>query len=182
MKVLCRHELTHDELNGWAAAKQKTLIFASFYFWNSGDEMQMALAGLYGSILFTTLKLCPELIPVVFPTQWDKLTNETRYILGDLLNESDIKTAFQKLTSHGPFSNHRVCFFIDGLDEYQGHSTEHVQLAKSLRRWAGNEDVKICATSRPHVEFDSLASSPDQIFHLHELTKHDIYLFCRQVF
>jgi hypothetical protein len=156
-------------------------LFAKFHFWNSGDVMQTSLIGLYRSVLFETLKCCPDLIPVVFPRQWDQLMNRMHYVSGNLFSASDIKGAFEMLTIHGRLPHHCLCLFIDGLDEYNGESQDHVQLSKALQQWTKNDDVKICATSRPYIEFDNLAPSPDQTFHLHELTRNDIYLFCRQM-
>jgi hypothetical protein len=183
MKFLCHHNRTQEELAKWAAEKQKTLVFASFYFWNSGDDLQMSLAGLHRSILFETLKRYPDLIRVVFPRAWDQLAdpNGAMYIPGNLFSGPDITTAFEMLTAHATFPDHCFCFFIDGLDEYRGESWDHVQLTKSLQRWSAKGDVKICASSRPYLEFDKLTSSADQKFHLHEMTQHDIYLFSRQM-
>lgn len=181
MKFLSEHDRTRKELLQWAASEGKTLTFARFYFWSSGDDIQKSLAGLHRSILFETLKRRPELIPRVFPRHWDQLADRNTYIPGDLFTPSDFKIAFDTLTDHGAFSGHRFCFFIDGLDEFHGESEGHVQLAKSLQRWSSNGDVKICASSRPYLEFDDLAPAAGQKFYLHELTRHDIHLFSRQM-
>lgn len=179
MKFLCGHERTEEELDVWAG--EKKLVFARFFFWQSQDKMQMSLAGLYRSILFETLKRCPELIPIVFPTQWVQLGNYFSYVEGDFLGAPTIQKAFEILTTRGTFPRHRFCFFVDGLDEYHGDSVDHVRLAKSLQLWASGGDVKICASSRPYLEFEKLSDSPDRRIHLHELTRHDIYLFSRQM-
>ncbi|KAK4218908.1 hypothetical protein QBC37DRAFT_273824, partial [Rhypophila decipiens] len=180
MKFLCHHERTNEELQTWATSKKKILVFASFYFWNSGDNMQMSLEGLLRSILFETLKRCPELIPAVFPEHWRGLENDMFYVPGHLFKSADITKAFNKLTSQGTFPEHCFCFFIDGLDEYKGESQGYLQLVKMLQRWASSEDVKICASSRPHIEFDKLGLE-NKRFHLHQYTAHDIYLFSRQM-
>ena len=180
MKFLCGHERTEEELKVWAG--EKKLVFARFFFWKSNDDMQMSLAGLYRSILFETLKRCPELIPVVFPTQWEQLGNGIPYVEGAFLGASAIRKAFEILTAKGTFPRHRFCFFVDGLDEYHGDSVDHVRLAQSLQLWASRDDVKICASSRPYIEYlETFSDSPDRRIHLHELTRHDIYLFSRQM-
>ncbi|KAM7190183.1 hypothetical protein V8F20_009805 [Naviculisporaceae sp. PSN 640] len=181
MKYLTDHHRTQEELDKWAASEGKTLVFARFYFWSSGDHMQKSLTGLYRSLLFETLKRCPELIPQVFPHHWTQLEDMSLYIPGDLFTATDFKKAFDTLTDHGVFPNHRFCFFIDGLDEYDGASEDYQLLAKNLQRWSSGRDVKICASSRPYLEFDQLAPTADRKFHLHELTRHDIYLFSRQM-
>lgn len=65
MKFLCRHSRLEDELKQWAGSKK--LVFASFFFWNSGDHEQKTLGGLYRSLLFEILRQCPELIKEAFP-------------------------------------------------------------------------------------------------------------------
>jgi hypothetical protein len=54
-----------QEPEHWAGDKK--LVLAYFFFWSSGDRLQMSLEGLYQSLLFETLKQCPELIPKIFP-------------------------------------------------------------------------------------------------------------------
>jgi hypothetical protein len=181
MKFICGHGRTETELEAWAGAKR--LVFARFYFWKSNDDMQMSLAGLYRAILFATLKQCPEIIPDVFPVQWEQLAPESDipYVQGNLFSASDFLKAFELLTKKGKFPKHRFCFFIDGLDEFKGQSLDQKQLVKSLQLWTSADDVKICASSRPYLEFEKLANPPDQRIHLHELTQHDIYIFSRQM-
>ncbi|KAH8804493.1 hypothetical protein F5884DRAFT_754102 [Xylogone sp. PMI_703] len=134
------------------------------------------------SILFETLKSCPELIPAVFPTKWKEVENRILYVEGAFLSASDIQRAFEILTSKGTFPRHRFCFFVDGLDEYHGDMVDHVRLARSLRLWTSGDDVKICASSRLYIEYlETLSDSLDRRIHLHKLTKYDIYLFSRQM-
>jgi len=181
MKFLCAHESTKKELQIWAG-KGRKLVFASYYFWkSSGDRMQMSLAGLQRSILFETLKHCPDLIPSLFERQWDMLSNNVPFVINDLISDSDTQNAFEALTRKGSFLRHRFCFFVDGLDEFDGKHNEHLKLARDLQRWASSSDVKICASSRPYLEFNKLVTSDDRRIHLHELTRHDIYLFSRQM-
>jgi hypothetical protein len=181
MKFLCAHKSTKKELQIWAGEGRK-LVFASHYFWKaSGDELQMSLAGLQRSILFETLKHCPDLIPSLFERQWNVLSNNVPFVIAGLISDSDTKNAFEALIRTGSFLHHRFCFFIDGLDEFHGQHTEHLKLSRDLQRWASSSSVKICASSRPYLEFNKLVTSDDRRIHLHELTRHDIYLFSRQM-
>lgn len=143
--------------------------------------MQMSLAGLHRSILYEILKYCPDIIPKVFPRQWEILMNDVPYIQEDLITDLDAQTAFEALIMQGSFPSHRFCFFVDGLDEYQGDLSQQLALARDLQRWVSGTDVKICASSRPYIEYDNFAPSEGQTIHLHELTGHDIYLFTRQM-
>ncbi|KFY34676.1 hypothetical protein V494_06557 [Pseudogymnoascus sp. VKM F-4513 (FW-928)] len=181
MKFLCSHGRTQEELRIWAG-NEKKLVFARFYFWKSSKKnMQMSLPGLHRSILFETLKHCPELIPVLFRRQWDMLSNGIPFIKEDLISDFDAQNAFETLTKKGSFPKHRFCFFIDGLDEYHGQMPSQLKLARDLQRWACGDDVKICASSRPYIQFDNLVTSDDRRFHLHDLTRHDIYVFSRKM-
>lgn len=180
MKFIGSHDRTQKELNIWADGKK--LVFARFYFWKSNDNMQMSLAGLYRSILFETLRNCPELIPNVFPTQFRELETHSFYAEDASLSTYDIQKAFEILTSEGRFPDHRFCFLVDGLDEYNGDTVDHIRLARSLQHWTSGNDVKICASSRPYMEYlQTLSNSPERRIYLHELTKHDIYLFSKQM-
>jgi len=177
MKFLLDHPQTRIELKQWAADKQ--LVFAHFFFWRSGDTIQKSLTGLYRSILFETLKACPDLVPEVFPSQYHSFSNQSQQSSFDELyfRPDALKSGMERLTSSSMFPGHRFCFFIDGLDEYEGNeadSLEHEKLAEDLESWAINEDIKILVSSRPHREFQQTFSDQRRI-RLHELTKPDIY-------
>jgi hypothetical protein len=183
MKFLCHHPRTRQELEYWAGDKK--LVLAYFFFWNSGDKLQMSLKGLYQSLLFETLKQCPELIPKVFPKQWELLENEPEgsAVESNLFRTPRLEEAFQILVTKTCFPLHRFFFCIDGLDEYNGDSIDQRGLAESLQKWAINDGIKICVSSRPHLEFmDTFSDTPSLRIRLHDLTKHDIYVFSRQMF
>ncbi|KAI0017124.1 hypothetical protein F4780DRAFT_625797 [Xylariomycetidae sp. FL0641] len=60
MRFLSKDRRFLEGLQRWSGAK--TLVFARFFFWNSGDKLQMSLEGLYRSILFDILKESPSLL------------------------------------------------------------------------------------------------------------------------
>jgi hypothetical protein len=94
-----------------------------------------------------------------------------------------VEEAFQILVTKMPFSHHRFFFCIDGLDEYNGDSIDQRGLVESLQKWATNDDIKICVSSRPRLEFmDTFSDISSLRIRLHDLTKHDIYIFSRQMF
>jgi hypothetical protein len=181
MKFLCQHSRVRKELESWAA--EKRLVFAQFFFWNSGEKLQTSLEGLYRSLLFETLKQYPGLIPEIFPEEWDALDSATSSFESPLFRITEIKAAFNKLISKRTFPKHRLCFFIDGLDEYEGDSLEHWKLADSLRNWTSSTDIKICVSSRPHTEFmHTFSDSLNFRLRLHELTRADISRFASAMF
>lgn len=180
MKFIARHHLILRQLEEWAHPKK--LVFATFYFTVEGDEIDKSLHGLFRSILFEVVKQCPELIPKIFPSQWRYVTKQGANIRDtnlakDQFRNEYIEEAFEKLLSQATTSHHRLCLFIDGLDEYgedlQGCT--HLELASKLNTWASRKDVKICVSSRPHLEFiDTFSDSHQRRLHLHELTRLDI--------
>lgn len=184
MRYLCLNPKTKEALELWSGDKK--LALAHFFFWNSGDDLQMSLQGLYRSLLFEILKQCPELIPDVFPNQWKRISAGEVDVFesAELFRWPMIKDAFRILVARAAYARHRFCFFIDGLDEYSGSGVDsiaHQELANSLKMWASNDDIKICVSSRPHREFmNAFSDSPG--IRLHELTRHDIRVFSRQKF
>ena len=176
MKFLGHHSRVREELESWSG--EKKLVLVTLFFWNSGDKLQMSLEGFYRSLLFETLRQCPELVETVFPGDWgsrqvdDLMINQ--YRLPELI------TAVRNLTRVTSFPKHRFCIFVDGLDEYQGDSLEHFNLARALKAWATSEDVKIVCAARPHIEFLDTFTDPLRTLQLHELTREDIRHYINQ--
>ncbi|RNJ56586.1 hypothetical protein D7B24_007073 [Verticillium nonalfalfae] len=84
-----------------------------------------------------------------------------------LMDGLNVWAADRKLT-------HRFCFFIDGLDEFKGDSSDHKELARQLRAWGNSPDVKICVSSRPYQAFLDVFDSKMRI-NIVDATKLDIY-------
>ncbi|KAL2449198.1 hypothetical protein ABEF95_016066 [Exophiala dermatitidis] len=180
MKFLSHHDRVRDKLRAWADGKK--LVFCQFFFWKSGDKVQMSLEGLYRSLLFEVLKQCPELIPQVFP---DPLRGSGTFtgFDGPSLRFPELEAAFNALIETHSFPEHRFCFFIDGLDEYEGDSPQHWELAQKIQRWASSTDVKFCVSSRPHTEFmQTFSGDASHRIRLHELTRSDIHRFATDKF
>ncbi|SCO26355.1 related to small s protein [Fusarium fujikuroi] len=88
-------------------------------------------------------------------------------------SSDDIMLAFTDLIGRDEvYRNHKLVFFIDGLDEFHGH---HASLIKELLRWtlARPTDVKMCVSSREWPIFEeAFKSFPN--FRLHELARSDV--------
>lgn len=180
MRFLCDHVETTNLLHTWAG--DDPLVFATFYFWRAGTQMQCSLQGLYRSILFEALRACTDLIPSIFPTEWGLLNRNKSIIDGAFLNAKTIQQAFGRLTSYSGNVSYRFCFFVDGLDEYDSDSVGHMQLAEMLLQWSNRENVKICVSSRPNNEFIfKFCDSPERRIHLHDLNHGDIYVLTRKM-
>jgi hypothetical protein len=91
----------------------------------------------------------------------------------------DIAKAFQSFTGAND-QNTKFCFFIDGLDEYDGFDREIAALVKTL---ASSPAIKVCLASRPHNIFVSdFGSNPKQMIYIHEFTDWDIRQYIKTVF
>lgn len=180
MKFLSKHERTMEELKAWATPK--TLICCVYYFWNPGSIVQRNLAGLHRSLLFQALSQCPELTEEVFPVQFRRMKDFNGDMMVERIqgfDESHIEEAFKLLLSRAVPDKYRLCFFIDGLDEYEGNLLKHEELAKMLQSWVTSGAVKLCISSRPYPEFIRTFALPDdRLIQLHNLNKFDIRAYC----
>ncbi|KAE9376191.1 hypothetical protein N431DRAFT_481293 [Stipitochalara longipes BDJ] len=153
-------------LRKWAGGKK--LFIASFYFWNSGMQLQMTRAGLLRSLLYQILRGYPELIPAVAPSRWESLSlldfNPDAWKESEL--ESTLDLAVKSVTTDG-----KLCLIIDGLDEFDGAHDSLVKFVKSLAHL--NSNVKFCISSRPWVVFqDAFETKPH--LRIETLTYNDI--------
>ncbi|KAF4472943.1 P-loop containing nucleoside triphosphate hydrolase [Fusarium albosuccineum] len=176
IKYLYEHHCTTAMLQEWAGSHK--LIHANFFFWKPGSTMQKSLPGLYRSLLHSVLLAAPELIHTTFPEIWSHLkstpwqvTTSTRF------SEKDTRRALFRLISDATLNkNHRICFFIDGLDEYQGTLQEDAKcLVELLSRLTANSrgGVKMCVSSREDNVFMNAFAATQRI-RVHEVTRSDM--------
>ncbi|KAF4943280.1 hypothetical protein FGADI_13518 [Fusarium gaditjirri] len=168
MKYLCRQYETKKHLDVWAAGK--SLVFANFFFWNPGTTMQKSLRGLIRGLLHAILSNAPELIPLAFPKHWDATLSKVAVTFD---SSDEILLAFSDLICRDEvYRNHKLVFFIDGLDEFQG---DHAALINQLLQWISTRPtgVKMCLSSREWPIFqEAFKTFPS--FRLHELTRSDV--------
>jgi hypothetical protein len=176
MKYIYNSPRTTTLLQKWAGTRQ--LITASFFFWNTGTEMQKSQEGLLQSILYEILRHEPELIPVVLPSRWqqDALYHQHPPPWGlEELNE-----ALNLLIQAKPTAC--FCFFIDGLDEYSGDPNQQDQFAERILKLSESQAVKICVASRPWVQFgNNFGQSKQRMLTLESLTRKDMETYVRDL-
>ncbi|KAL6409917.1 P-loop containing nucleoside triphosphate hydrolase [Ilyonectria robusta] len=173
MKFLDEDSRTLQHLCRWS--RDQPLIRASFYFWNSGTEIQMSNEGLARSLLHQMFEAAPDLIPNVFPDRWESLnlfgTTYKPWSLFDLLQGL-------RAIARTSFSDRRFFFLIDGLDEFEGDKGELVALVKEM---AASQHIKMCVSSRPWIEFqDAFESRPN--LRMEYLTLPDIRIYVNSSF
>ncbi|KAF8859935.1 hypothetical protein BDZ45DRAFT_741784 [Acephala macrosclerotiorum] len=178
MRYVSDSPVTQEKLALWASDTR--LITAAFFFWNSGTVEQRSKSGLLRSLLFEVLSKYPELIPIVLPglwaTQYSKAINPLTKLEYDIRQISKLKQAFRNLIHQNTIPV-KICFFIDGLDEYDGNDAEVAEIFSDL---ATHSHVKVCVSSRPLLVFeDAFAESPG--LRLQDLTSEDIKIFVNDV-
>ncbi|KAI1747280.1 hypothetical protein F4782DRAFT_445122 [Xylaria castorea] len=183
MKYLAGAPETREHLTNWAKTKEKDLIFAEFFFWRSGTPLQRDIEGLYRGILWKILDAHPDFIQDVSSTfREDKNGVFDGSIHRSKPTLSELEAAFNVLIqSPKALSKHRICLFIDGLDEFEG---DYWTLSQRLAKWCASNDIKICVSSRPQNEFTKVFNAVPGAtwFSLHGLTRPDMLHFVRNTF
>lgn len=164
MKFASMHDKTKDALQQWAGAA--TLHTASYYFWNQGFEMQKSKTGLLQSLLYQILSREPDLIPQIC---YDHLAHEPWEF-------NTLTAAFQCITEREEVPT-KFCFFIDGLDEYDGNEEDLSQVLSFL---SGSPHMKFCVSSRhrPYLEANFQRSEYSLV--VQDFTREDMITHVRQ--
>lgn len=106
----------HPYLEKWA--DPLGLVVASFYFWNSGTELQTTQAGLLRTLLHQVVVQRPDILPTIAPRHWELLCLfESEIEIWSAPELHDLLFRALKTLSN----NSKICLFIDGLDEF-GHN------------------------------------------------------------
>jgi hypothetical protein len=172
MKYVQGNWKTKHALRIWAG--NSSLITASFYFWNAGTTMQKSQQGLLQSLLFKILSQCPNLVPFICPNRFNSSGPYSDSAAPWSLSE--LSAAFRLLKEQGP-TDTKFCFFIDGLDEYEG---DYFDLINTLKDMANSPNIKLCVSSRPWPCFEDAFGSDQHLkLYLQDLTRDDIALFAR---
>lgn len=169
MKYICDNTITMQCLQRWAGTSK--LHTAKFYFWNPGTDMQKSTQGLLQSLLYEILRQCPALIPKVCEQRW--LLNRLERMAP--WSHSELKRTFECLQNCASTSQ-KFCFFIDGLDEYNG---DHFELLENLLNIVeSSPNIKLCLSSRPWNCFeDALGNEDNRKLYMQDLTKEDIEVY-----
>ena len=166
MKFFHKNWKTRAALKNWAAGKK--LIVASFFFWHAGTAMQKSQQGLLQTLLGHILRQAPALIPLACPSRWQR-PSERR----EPWNRAEIAEAFSNIQKSS--INSKFCFFIDGLDEYDG---DHLDLIQVLESLISGDFAKLCFSSRPWNVFETYyGENGGQKLQLQDLTHDDIVHF-----
>ncbi len=180
MRFIWRHPSTMRGLETWAQGSH--LKTSSFYFWNSGFQQQRSQAGLFRTLLYEMLKDDEHLLPKVFPEEWARNSRLAAHDM-EMGQESwsslgRLKDAFTNLVRLAS-PQRRFCFFIDGLDEYEGDPADVAEYIEETSRMS--PFAKFCVSSRPWPTFLSIFEGIPGL-RLQDLTKDDIHRFVHDKF
>ncbi|KAH6962433.1 hypothetical protein BKA56DRAFT_174743 [Ilyonectria sp. MPI-CAGE-AT-0026] len=175
MKFIAGHPLTDEALATWSGSGK--VIKACHYFWSAGTNIQRSQEGLLRSLIFDLLCQNPQLIRLVCPERWSKAeitasvsSNHSPWSQGEL--EKTVRT----IATQDQFPI-KICFFIDGLDEFSG---DHAELCETLVHLSRCSGVKMLVSSRPWNVFEEIfGKTPDRKLYLHNLTRGDIQNYAR---
>jgi hypothetical protein len=169
MRYVVGHPRTSELLKVWC--KDQPLLTASFFFWNSGSQLQMSYEGLIRSLMHQILKEAPQLIPLAFPHRVSD-----GILLGDSIFQGD-KWSWDwnelleacEVVLHEITKTHKVMIFIDGLDEYKGEPSEIIALIGKMLI----PGIKACVSGRPWNQFQDAFCGRPQL-RVEMLTSDDI--------
>ncbi|KAK5654647.1 hypothetical protein OQA88_6968 [Cercophora sp. LCS_1] len=168
MKYLADHSRTMEALKVWSSPRR--LVVASHYFWSVGTSMQKSKQGLLQTLLYDIFRQLPDLIELTCRERWLKTVEELDY---DPWLVPELQQVLQRISTQDV--EVKFCFFIDGLDEFEG---DHVDFCRSLLDLASSPHVKICVSSRAWNIFeDSFGQESGSKLYMHELTHDDIHRY-----
>jgi len=138
MKFIANEPKTLGLLSKWSGSKH--IIIASHYFWSAGTAMQKSQQGLLRTLLYEIFRQCSELITPVCGNRRPAPGEESE---DGLLpwTLSDLHAILRKVATRETASV-RFCFFIDGLDEYDG---DHYELCEVLKDLVSRADPGTCS-------------------------------------
>lgn len=161
-------------LQAWANPLKAIIV--SFYFWNSGAQIQMTQEGLLRTLLYQLLKQRPEILPSLAPAQWELIC---------LFNRPQANWKAQELQAmllravQMLHQTTKICFFIDGLDEFDSNYEVLIDTVEKLILCGDN--VKALVASRPWNIFQN-AFGQEANLRLEDLTYDDIKNFVHDRF
>lgn len=173
MKFISKHPQTTELLAGWAGSPD-TVAVAAHFFWIAGTPIQKSWQGLLQSLLFDLLRGHPNIVSQATPNRWAAAKAGQWQIAAEPWSVPELAAALRALAMADDLPL-RICFFIDGLDEYDSN---HVELCEVLRELASSTHIKMCLSSRPWPVFEeSFGGAGQESLDIHELTRDDIRKF-----
>jgi hypothetical protein len=169
-KHLFRNSRIFDYLEAWSGAAPG--ITSTFFFWNSGTELQNSPTGMLRCILYESLQDMiygpleqdQGIVQWLFGDRWRQFTS-----YGGGIHEftfAEVRKAFELMVAD---VSKKFLFMIDGLDEMDEHSSELVETVINATK---KDNVKIVVSSRASPELEAAFEKRPSLV-LDEWTKKD---------
>lgn len=173
MKYLVEHPETRTSLCKSFGGQEP--VIASYYFWINGTELQRSQDGLLRSLLYEICRQYPDLIELAVPEALRSIElcirsgKPTQYSW----RRNEILAAYRRLAESANVRT-RLCFFIDGLDEFRGDHDDLIQIITHLK----DIGIKMCVASRPWNIFEqAFGATRECKLYLQDVNKPDIELY-----
>lgn len=129
---------------------ESNVLILSFFFHDRGTNLQKTPLGLFRSLLHQVLRCVPDAIPNALLTTFEDRNKKVGEVGKQWhWNWREIRDYF-RLSLRNVLESHRVCLFIDALDEYG--EEEANELLQSLDFWIqelpSQAQFRICFTCR----------------------------------
>jgi hypothetical protein len=176
MKFIAKHERTDELLNSWAAGFGVTVTKACHFFWNAGTEMQRSHQGLLQSLVYDVLCQNPRLIQHVCDGRWN-LAKHEKSSCQPAWTIAELQSTIESIRLHCSASNSsdklKLCFLVDGLDEFSG---DYGELCESLVGLSKCPGIKLLLSSRSWPIFEeTLGHEAYGKLYLHDVNEKDIH-------
>jgi hypothetical protein len=135
MKHIFDAPKTKEYLKDWAG--KTPFCLCSFFFWNSGTREQKSQRGFLRSLIFQVFSHFPGLVATALPQYWSTLYSKG---IQQELSADDFKVTWSlqqlmatfRVIIHQKSVPAKICFLVDGLDEFDG---DHEEMGDSLMRY-----------------------------------------------
>ncbi|TGJ80507.1 hypothetical protein E0Z10_g8258 [Xylaria hypoxylon] len=167
MKYILHHPKTSQKLSSWSSSTP--IVVASHFFWSAGLSIQRSREGLLRSLLYDIFSRAPKLISRIYEDNPESFGQRGRTPLSWSLTW--LEDVLRQLTAQKELPI-KFCFFIDGLDEFEGDTFD---ICSTLQNLCSSSDIKMCVASRPWNIFETcLGESAVHRLPVHDLTHDDI--------
>ncbi|KAM7219448.1 hypothetical protein V8F06_005182 [Rhypophila decipiens] len=180
----CKASSNFTPFRNCGRAGNNPLITANFFFWSaSKDHLPKSQEGLLCSLLYQIFRLSPETISSIYPEilrlqQQAQPSEERRMIFNHISHAvvpstvPGLLTMLRQVCSSTTLVQTRLCFFIDGLDEYEGRPADIVDLIDIFRTLP---NLKLCVSSRPWNKFEqAFGKNQSPKLYMHHINRDDI--------
>jgi hypothetical protein len=166
MKFVTDQPQTLQALSIWS--NPKPAVIARHFFWSAGTPMQKSWQGLLQTLLYEIFRQLPDLIESTCTERWPKTIEQLNH---DAWHLPELRRILQRIANRENLTA-KFCFFIDGLDEFEG---DHLDICGVLQDLSRSPHMKLCVSSRPWNVFeDSFGRDLSSKLYMNRLTRKDI--------